>query len=524
MAMEAMELPEQPSLLDAALAYARRGWKIFPVRGKLPLVKHWNTDSTTDETQITTWFEDPFWEFNDHIHTEEIGIGLVTGTGLAVLDLDTKGGDMGNMISAVAGLTDAKEFSAPLVQTGGGGLHFYFATETEVRNKDSRGTGVRGVDVRGDGGYVVAPPSLHPSGERYKWVDWPLPDILPQWPFRFAEKAPAVVLPEDGVGAEVGTRNATLASLAGTMRRKGMSHLAIREALRAENAGWSNPLPEREVDAVAKSVSRYRPEDPVDIETGSVALNMTQFLELESEGEDWLVNRVWPESAIGFIVGPPKSFKSFFALEMAFALATGKPFLGEFTIPSPRSVLLIQEESGRKAFQERIRRAGGIYGQADNAYFISNRPYNLEKSEGLERLRVEIETHRPAMVILDPLASFVRGDENRQQEMGAFIRTIRDLRNKYDCAFCIVHHSKKGKPDDFRGSSVFHAASEVTIRISRLTEDVARSKVTFELKDGESPARMDIMYRQTTGALTPIRASQMLAKALAGDDDPHYNR
>jgi RecA-family ATPase len=140
---------------------------------------------------------------------------------------------------------------------------------------------------------------------------------------------------------------------------------------------------------------------------------------------------------------------------------------------------------------------------------------------------VEIEAHRPALVILDPLASVIRGDENRQQEMSAFTRTLRDLRNKYDCGFCIVHHAKKGKPDEFRGSTVFHASSEVTIRISRLTEDVARSKVTFELKDGESPARMDIQYRQTTGALVPIKASQMLARALAGGDNERevfYNK
>lgn len=515
------QAPQQPSLLEAALAYAIRGWRVFPVKGKLPLVPHWNLDATLDTAKINEWFGGD----EDVLPEDEIGIGLVTGSGLVVLDVDTKGGDVYETVAKVAGLTQAQEFSAPMVATGGGGLHFYFSTDAELRNRDSRGTGVRGVDVRGDGGYVVAPPSMHPSGNRYVAWDWPLPDILPAWPFEFHKPEPAQPLPETGEGAEVGTRNATLASLAGTMRRRGMSHLAIREALRAENASWANPLPEREVDAVAKSIMRYEPEDPVeDMETGSVALKMTDFLALDSDTDEYLIDRLWPVAAIGFIVGPPKSFKSFFALEMAFALATGKPFMGEFAIPSPRSVLFIQEESGRKAFQERIRRAGGIYGQADNAYFISNRPYNLENTAGLVRLQEEIETHRPALVILDPLASFIRGDENRQQEMGAFVRTLRELRNKYETGFCIVHHSKKGKADEFRGSSVFYAASEVTIKMSRLTEGVQRSKVTFELKDGESPARMDVQYRQTTGALTPIKASQMLAKALAGDDDPHYNR
>lgn len=525
MTQEATEPVEQvqPSVLDAALMYAKRGWKVFPVRGKLPLVPHWDKDGTTDETQIRKWFEEPDWEFEspEQPHYEQVGIGLITGNGLVVLDIDTKAGNLEDILSTLAGMTEAKEFSAPVVRTGGGGLHFYFATDKSLRNR----TGVvRGVDVRGDGGYVVAPPSLHTSGNRYEWMDLPIPDILPVWPFDFHKNEPAAVLSE-GTGISPGTRNAVLASLAGSMRRRGMAELAIRAALLQENQDRCDPpLPEKEVIAIAKSIARYTPDDPVDVETGTFAMTSTDFLNVETTAGDWLIEKLWQESAIGFIVGPPKSFKSFFALELAFALATGKAFLGEFKVPAPRTVLLIQEESSKAAFKERVRRAGGIYGQADNLFLISNRPYNLEDPRGFERLKMEIDAIRPALTVLDPLASFIRGNENSPENMSAFVRSLRDLRNEYGTGFCIVHHSKKADPDVFRGSSHFYASSEVTVRIKRLDEDVARSKVTFELKDGESPERMDVQYRQTTGSLVPIRASQMLAQALAGTEDPYYNK
>lgn len=508
----AMEQPQSElTLLDAALSYARRGWKVFPVKGKLPLVM-WQDDATTDEAQVTEWFKDA---------DPEIGVAIVTGSGLVVLDVDAKSGGL-ETLSVLLSEYDGRVRDTSVVRTGGGGLHFYFSTPVELRNK----TGVRpGIDIRADGGYVVAPPSPHQSGNRYVW-EIEEPELAP-WPFDL-HKVEAAQPVDEGAGVNVGTRNATLTSLAGSMRRRGMGQLAIRAALLEENKVLCNPpLPEKEVIAIAKSVSRYIPEDPVDVDTEAVAMTATEFLKSVSEDVTWLIDGIWMDSAIGYIIGPPKSFKSFFALELAFALATGKSFMGEFTIPSPRTVLLIQQESSKAAFKERVLRATNIYGAADNLYLISNRPYNLEDPKGFEKLRLEIEAYKPALTILDPFASFIRGNENSQQDMQKLVQNLRDLRNRYDTGFLIVHHSKKSDPDAFRGSSALFASSEVTIRIKRLDDDVARSKVTFELKDGESPDRMDVQYRQTTGALVPIRASQMLAQALAGSrkvDDPHYNK
>jgi hypothetical protein len=492
---------ERGSTLVAANNYAARGWKVFPVRGKIPLVQ-WQQEATLDRTKILEWWGEKW---------PDAGVAVVTGNGLVVLDVDAGHGGLDTLGTLFAGYPDLGD--TPVVRTGGGGLHFYFSTTVELRNK----TGVlTGIDVRGDGGYVVAPPSPHASGKNYEWeVE---SDTLFPWPFDYrfhkAEPAPTIV---EGEGIPAGNRNSMLTSLAGSMRRRGMGELAIRMALLTENEEQCKPpLPESEIKHIAKSIMRYTPEDPAtSIELETMAVTAKQFLEEVVDEPEWLVDRLWGAGSIGFVLGPPKVFKSFFTLEMAYALANGKPFLGLFKVPEPRTVLLIQEESGRAAFKERMRRASIAYGNSENLFVISNKPFNLEAAAGYERLKMEVAKLRPAMLILDPLSSFVRGDQNSAQNMGDFVRSLIDLRNEFNMAIVIVHHSKKTNAKDFRGSSALYASSEVTIRLVRPDDAISRSKVSFELKDGESPASMEVQFQQATGTLAPITQSQLLAMAMS---------
>lgn len=239
-----------PDVLDAALSYADRGWPVFPVRGKIPLTPHGVKDATKDHTTIREYWNK--WP--------DANIGIATGLSsrLVVLDID-----------GVEGENSLRELEAQFgkvpatleARTGNSGRHLYFENRDErivVRNSSSA-LGRR-LDVRGEGGYVVAPPSVHgTTGQRYQWINQEPPSPVPVW---IAAGKPSLRLafdrPQPPARIRDGARNATLASLAGTMRRRGMTQDAIEAALLAENTSRCDPpLAETEVRSIARSISRY---------------------------------------------------------------------------------------------------------------------------------------------------------------------------------------------------------------------------------------------------------------------------
>lgn len=148
-------------LLDAALCYAANGWAVFPCRprGKTPLTKNGFKDATTNSDQIRQWWAD----------TPDANIGVATGqiSGIWVVDIDGE-----------AGLTSLRQLAAvghelphSTAAGTGKGTHHYYRLPAGQQVK-SRAAVWPGIDIRADGGYVIAPPSVHPSGARYRWI-WP---------------------------------------------------------------------------------------------------------------------------------------------------------------------------------------------------------------------------------------------------------------------------------------------------------------------------------------------------------------
>ena len=161
--------------LDVLLGYAARGWQVFPLHSSIngrcscgkpdcqSPAKHPRTpnglrDATTDVDAITDWWT--AWP--------EANIGIRTGqvSGIVVLDIDAaKGG-----LESWAELQDLHgRVDTLLCRTGGGGMHLYFQAPPDMQLKSGSGEIAPGIDTRAEGGYVVAPPSLHISGQRYQW-------------------------------------------------------------------------------------------------------------------------------------------------------------------------------------------------------------------------------------------------------------------------------------------------------------------------------------------------------------------
>lgn len=195
MAMPDVNPPPSPvTALDWAIYYARRGWSVVPVRPgeKMPAIPWARLQSTpADEMTIRSWFD----------AAPDMGVGLVQGrhVGTIVLDFDASSGGMETLASLEAkGLPQSARAFTP-----GGGVHVVL-THPGVHVPTRKGV-LPGMDVRGDGGFVVAAPSVHVNGRRYAWdVDAhpdesPLADV-PAWllasicgPVSASPDAPAAV-------------------------------------------------------------------------------------------------------------------------------------------------------------------------------------------------------------------------------------------------------------------------------------------------------------------------------------------
>jgi hypothetical protein len=241
-----------------AVQYMKRGWRVFPVKGKVPTTLNGLKDASDEERKAAIWWE----------RHPDRGIALATGraSGVWVLDLD---GDEGKQ-SFLA--LQEKHGSIPetVAARTGKGFHLYFEMPDTADVRNSASKVGPGIDVRGTGGYVVMPPSPHPDGGSYTWVQNRSPDetsVLPapRWLLELVTEPLERAQPAGPVEGSIreGGRNQTLASLAGSMRHRGMSEESIFAGLMAENqAKCAPPLPEDEVRKIAASYARYEPGAP----------------------------------------------------------------------------------------------------------------------------------------------------------------------------------------------------------------------------------------------------------------------
>jgi putative DNA primase/helicase len=225
--------------------------------GKHPRIRSWQIAATTDIAQLRAWWRSfPF---------ANIGIATGSESRIIVVDVDPRhGGD-----ASVAKLGLPETYT---VQTGGGGRHLYFQ-HPGVEVPNSAGRVGLGIDIRGDGGFVIAPPSNHASGNKYEVItNLPIAPFPQQILVALAEltasvrgvarperrssiKATAGVVPF--VVAE-GSRNEFLASEAGRLRRLGLEGDELARQLMTINAArCSPPLGGDEIAAIAMSISRY---------------------------------------------------------------------------------------------------------------------------------------------------------------------------------------------------------------------------------------------------------------------------
>lgn len=456
-------------MLNFALKYAAKGWKVFPLqpRDKIPFASDILADAngkggfwvaTDDADTIRRWWN----------RWPNANIGIATGavSGVVVLDVDAgHGGEttLANLLVQYGPLP-----STPRTDTGGGGHHYIFAHPgQEVRNSSSK-VG-EGIDIRGDGGYIVAPPSIHPSGRKYEWPPQPStpPVPMPEWLIRLATKTDnpqvEVVQQQDGQTIKSGSRDMTLASLAGTMRKRGMDHEAILAALKVENQQKCQPpLPDKDVERIAKSITRYDPgELPVFVEKleaikarepKDATAGILEFIELINNLEGRSIN-TWITSiddAIGglerqtmsVLAARPSMGKSTLAWQIARNVAAYGQKVYFFSLEMSVTSLWAKAACGACGLRWKDFRAGTAT-DAERERVISQALDFMEIYK--DKLLVDdmantaatiweaCEKHRPDMVIVDHLRLVSDRTESEVQRLGSITWSAKMMAKALNC-------------------------------------------------------------------------------------------
>lgn len=295
------------TVASAAADYAARGFPVLPLKpgSKVPATLHGKNDASTDVGQVLRWFP-PDTEHN---------VGIVTGeqSGTIVVDIDPR--NDGDTSFERLERTYGKLPETMRAKTGGGGLHLYFSVPADIVGISDRPNvgNFHGVDLKA-GGYVVAAPSVHESGNPYVWDgDAPMAPA-PDWLIDLARGGkrikPAV---HNGVITE-GGRNDTLFRMASGLRARGLSPEAIRAAVAAENqASCVPPLDADEVERIASSILRYEPgSEHAETELGNsrrLVDAMDGNARYEPASRDWFVwnGRYWARDVEGEIIRMGKS-------------------------------------------------------------------------------------------------------------------------------------------------------------------------------------------------------------------------
>jgi hypothetical protein len=521
-------------MLAHALTYAALGWPVFPCKPgtKNPATPHGFKDATTDPAVITRWFEGT-----------DNNIGLATGPHFWVLDIDpAKGGE--ESLDAL----EAKQGRLPntlTAATRNGGTHLYFRGVPGLKCSASKAG--PGLDVRAEGGYVLAPPSYVPPDQpggtgAYSWENWnPLDGMAPV----FAE-APTWLVALTMAGKERTTapavptaapREATPKQLADL--RDALTYLNadnrdawVRAGMALKSIGpdgfplwdefsrrsgkydaddqltrWHGFLPTELNFATIfydargagwRGASSMDPSAvfgqgagtqsaPAGPDGGMVAPSRFRLLSASELAAlppiRWRVRKVLPMDGVAAIGGVSMAGKSFLAVDLGACIASGRGFFGYRVRPAPVVYAVLEGTGG---FGGRVAAWQARHGALPDSFRVVVERFDLRKPQELGELVRAIRATGQAggVLLVDTLAQAAPGmDENASEGMGLAIAGLQYLQTELGGLVVAVHHLGKDASKGLRGHSSLHAALDSVLEVSR--DGDRRTWKLAKSKDGE---------------------------------------
>lgn len=487
---------------DAAVAWARRGFRVFPClpdepgregnakRAKKPAWEGWTEWATTDEATIRAWWKGHDWN-----------IGVLT-TDMVAVDIDTKPGrdGMASWMALHGG------FDTLTVRTPTGGLHLYYTGADVAINQGALGAGL---DVRSHNGYVLAPGSTI-NGVPYRVeIDQPMA-LAPQAviarckpPGVRAANAQQTLVDEDtpqavalaiaavaaAPAALIGERSEAAYKLACRVRDFGISEAMCRALMAewgarsavvgddlhgrianayayAQNASGTKHPSVMFGDVVIPEAPPLISPDALAAERGAVVARGVRLLSpadcADVPPAGYVVKHMIAPRQHCCIFGLPGAGKSVLAPHLAYAVAQGRHVFGQRTKAGPVLYICGEDETG---MQRRITALRERHGDAPNFRLVVGLPSLLDPAGGgLAALQQIVEEHRPVLIVVDTLAAVFPGlQENEPAAMGGAVAALRSL-TRHGAAVVTVHHSSK-TGDTPRGHSVLNGDLDFSVRV-----------------------------------------------------------
>lgn len=237
------------------------------------------------------------------------------------------------------------------------------------------------------------------------------------------------------------------------------------------------------------------------------------YLALPREPQPWLLKKIVPVSGLVNLYGPPKSRKSYMALEIASAISSGRLEWNNLPVLKHGKVVYIQADTPREEWAKRIEKMDRFGFPIDNIYFadiltLPNLQLNVLDPGQVEKLKAVINDVKPVLTVFDTLRESFQGDENSSDIMQAVIRNI--VQTAYPSAIMLVSHKRKDNlmgdrnaeadlMDDGRGSSYISGRMDNIVRLTKhrltvkgrsvrqTTWDVIEADEDFDEDDPNAP-------------------------------------
>jgi hypothetical protein len=479
-------------------------------------VGHGLYDATDDPFTLASWWR----------QYPDANIGWALGPDYWVLDIDPRAGGDATWFALQQRYGDLGHVL--LSHTGGGGSHLPFRSPPGgVLNKAPLGDGL---DVQGEGSYIILPPSVHPeTGKPYLWdvvdgLDTHLPQRAAAWLEHLVMPAagaapPAPPLTPDAPIANH-TRNTTLARLAIAMARSGVSESAIRAAIAVENQRCEPPLDAAELDRVVTGKTTAYPAHPVmqlptplapqgGASNGTAPAGTGQgwgtpfdFTQAQTHKQLLKTMLVAPRFQVDLLVpdgltimgAPAKSYKSLFALSLALATIGAGDWCNAFPVNDTGDVVFFALESSWPQLRRRMYQLCphlATMPQKGMIHFFSGMHALPTFKHGLESVITQVIDHyKPRLIVIDPLSYLYR--LGRQDDLSTatldLLWPLADLVASKGVALFAPEHMRKRSKDDVHisdmlaGSWVKSAVVHGLLMMQRQGDELTMTTVMRDCK------------------------------------------